>query len=286
MLPEKENLLTPYNPNSSPEKYPYGRNSLRDAFGRETSKYAHQASREGSQIHYIQLLCPDYPHDGKNFTYEGALGEGLNPTVYSDFLPKTELFLHGVAKLGLEPGNVVLHPLICEIESDISEVTGKFAEGLEAEFERRVACSAGCARDVYSQKFPYATIRSGTFKDLLPNLAIEQAFIGDKMRYLLASKNLPTPFEKQLHYIATNRNYMFTRLYGASSYPEYFDLAFRQMCNYLSVYVELAKTFNNGCVVANKHTPNEFYLKQNKKLLRSLLELNDDTKVLPIFHFF
>lgn len=88
--------LEPYDPASPPERFINSDNSLKAAFGRDIHAYVNFSLKNGLPIRVVELICPDYPHDGNSFTYEGEVGDSLNPTVINNFLPMSERLIYGI----------------------------------------------------------------------------------------------------------------------------------------------------------------------------------------------
>lgn len=281
-LQNEQNLqqVDPYDPQFPPQEYSFSRNSIKDVYGLSTKRYIRSCERKFDEINIVELLCPDYPHDGKNFTYQGEMGSGLNPTVSSQFIPQTELLLYGINKLIGRVPDVSIYPLVCEIESDLPMVTEVFAQGSQERFLSCIRSSYTQAQDLYNSRFPYSKVYAQDFTGLLGNLNQRQEHVD----YLIQQGLLPDIFNEQVKNVAESRTFMFSKLYGAQTYEQFIFIATRQMRNYLAVYKALSERFPTGCIVLNKHTPNEFYLKQGE-LLRDLLQIDKGT-VLPNFHFF
>lgn len=236
------------------------------------------------------LLCPDYSHDGKGFTYDGSLGKGLNPTIYSGFMPRLEMLLflteyESVGKQRRDSGLVSVYPLVCEIEYDLPRVVGKFTEGDPLVFLNRVEESSKIAQGQFRKRYPQNRVLAGTFCGFLRSLPEIQKEIIGRMNLLSDQGELPQVYEERLRNIAQSRIFMFSKLYGAETPEERQAIAFRQMCNYLAVAKALAIRFPKGCVVLNGKTPNAGYFEVKERLLRYILSLPMGVET-PLFNFF
>lgn len=193
--------------------------------------------------------------------------------------------MESIDHLGGSIPNIELYPLICEIEADLPMVIEKFSNGESDIFNQRVRKSSQTAQTLFSARFPFVNISSGLFGDLIPNLNQTRASIADSLTAEGNFHHLPNSYKSQLHKVATEREYMFFKLYGAEEYEDRFEIAVRQMISYLAVFKELSIKFPQGVVLLNRKTPNQYYLEQDPNLMRTILELTNGEQ-LPKFKFF
>lgn len=177
-----------------------------------------------------------------------------------------------------------IRPIICEIEGDLPNVISKFANSNENYFLSCIEESAQKATLVLQNRYPFVNVQGGNFQSLMTSINEDRHYIEATIRNLEIDGGLPEQFQAQLEFVANNRNFMFQNLYGASTSEEFYQLARRQMVNYLAVSRSLASALPNGCVVLNMQTPNSVYVKQAPRLLNPILGITE--KILPIFYFF
>jgi len=267
---------------------PFGferRVDFRNLFGADFARYFSKCREQHKQAQVLMLLCPDYPHDGSKFTYDNKpIGDAASPTTPS-FLTRLSILLNCLIEKEFDLKSLNLYPLVCEIESDLPNVLSKFANGSADYFNEAVNRTAANTQTVFNDQFPFLNIQGGTFHSGMPALKGAQNEIQQYVNDLIMTGQLPPVFAERLDYIATNRSFMFENLYGAGTYEEKYELAVRQMVNYLAVAKGLAEAFPDGCAVLNNQTPNSLYVTQSPRFMRNFLQLKEGQNP-PVFNFF
>jgi len=268
----------------NPKENPAGRKLiLKQEFSKQIDHYFRTTKKEGIMPHVLLLLCPAYPHDGVRFTYQrGQEMTGDIPPTIGKFVKKIDILLHCLYRQNLLQ-NLTLQALVCEIESDLPRVVDTFARSSKEQFKQNVLESAAKTETYLQQRYPYLEVQGSTFYGTFHYLEDHQQRIRDEIK----SGNiiLPNTFIQQLDQVVDERgNSMFRDLYGAETREEQYNLAVRQMINYLAVTAAAAQQYPRGCLIINAATPNYAYVSQSDEVMRGVLGIPDEVQV-PDYQF-
>jgi len=185
------------------------------------------------------------------------------------------LFINDSARPSLE-----LHPLVCDIESDIPGVIENFCNNSTEFFYQQVENSKLETGHFFENQYPDIEVVPNTFTSL-----IGKEFLNSKMslidNYIQQDESkLPREFFLQAKHVATIRANSILRQYGKETMEEQYKMALRHMKSYLAVSMALAEKFPDGCLVFNNNSPNLYYVKSTSKL-KKLFDLADCN--FPIF---